>query len=156
MVANTTPIFTLTPNTGEMNCLVSTAMAAADAMDGTSSVGTAFALAFTAGADGSRIDEITVRYAATNGSTASGTFAASVIRLWLNNGSDNTTATNNQLLGEIAVPAQTVTALSTQITQPQVLPIELNIPAGYRIYAGSTVAAGGSLAWQVSIAGGDY
>ena len=33
MVANTTPIFTLTPNTGEMNCLVSTAMAAADAMD---------------------------------------------------------------------------------------------------------------------------
>jgi len=159
MPANTSPIFPLTPDLGAQNCIVSTAMTNTKAMDGTETVGTAFALAFTAGTNGSRIDSITIRYTATNGSTATGTSAASVIRLWVNNGAANTTATNNQLIGEIAMPAQTVTALGTAITQPQVfqLPVDgFSIPAGYRIYAGNTVAAGGVLAFQVSVFGGDY
>jgi hypothetical protein len=142
-----------------MNAIVSTAMTNTKAMDGTETAGTALALAFTAGANGSRLDSVIIRYTSTNGSTATGTTAASVIRLWANNGSANTTATNNQLIGEIAMPAQTVTALGTAITQPQVfqLPVEgFSIPAGYKIYAGNTVAAGGVLAFQISVSGGDY
>lgn len=159
MPANTSPIFPLTPAVGAMNAIVSTAMTNTKAMDGTEAVGTSMALAFTAGANGSRLDSIIIRYTATNGSTASGTSAASVIRLWVNNGASNTTATNNQLIGEIAMPAQTVTALGTAITQPQVfqLPSDgFSIPASYRIYAGNTVAAGGVLAFLVSVSGGDY
>ena len=126
------------------------------AMDGTEAVGTAMALAFTAGAEGARVDTIQVRYTATNGSTATGTSAASVLRFWLNNGSVNTTATNNKFLGEIAMPAQTVTALATGTMPEYILTIGKSIPAGYKIYAGSTVAAGGVLAFLIDTTGGDY
>lgn len=156
MATTATPIFPQTPNQGVMNCIVSTAMTNTKAMDGTDAAGTALALAFTAGSDGARIDTITVRYTATNGSTATGTSAASVIRFWLNNGSANTTATNNKLIGEIAVPAQTVTALATGTMPEYTLVLGKSIPAGYKIYAGNTVAAGGVLAFLVDVQGGNY
>ena len=156
MAVTSTPIFAQTPNAGSMNCIVSTAMTNTKAMDGTEAVGTAMALAFTAGAEGARVDTIQVRYTATNGSTATGTSAASVLRFWLNNGSVNTTATNNKFLGEIAMPAQTVTALATGTMPEYILTIGKSIPAGYKIYAGSTVAAGGVLAFLIDTTGGDY
>lgn len=156
MAKTATAIFPQTPNAGSMNCIVSTAMTNTKAMDGTEAVGTAMALAFTAGSEGARVDTIQVRYTATNGSTATGTSAASVLRFWLNNGSENTTATNNKFLGEIAMPAQTVTALATGTMPEYILTIGKSIPAGYKIYAGSTVAAGGVLAFLVDVTGGDY
>lgn len=156
MAANTAPIFPLTPNAGVMNCLVSTAMTNTKAMDGTETAGTALALAFTAGANGSRVDAIKARYTATNGSTATGTSAASVLRFWLNNGSANTTATNNTMIGEIAMPAQAVTALATGTLPEYTLTLGISIPAGYKIYVGNTVAVGGVLAFQASVSGGDY
>lgn len=156
MAVTSTPIFPQTPNAGSMNCIVSTAMTNTKAMDGTEAVGTAMALAFTAGAEGARVDTIQVRYTATNGSTATGTSAASVLRFWLNNGSANTTATNNTFWGEIAMPAQAVTALATGKLPEYILTIGKSIPAGYKIYAGSTVAAGGVLAFLVETTGGDY
>lgn len=156
MTKTATPIFPQTPNTGAMNCIVSTAMTNTKAMDGTEAVGTAMALAFTAGAEGARIDTITARYTATNGSTATGTSAATVLRFWLNNGAANTTATNNKFIGEIAMPAQAVTALATGTLPEYTLTIGKSIPAGYRIYVGSTVAAGGVLAFLTDVNGGDY
>jgi hypothetical protein len=63
------------------------------------------------------------------------------------------------LIGEIAMPAQAVTALASTITQPQVfqLPVDgYSLPANYRIYAGNTVAVGNPLAFQISVTGGDY
>lgn len=156
MAANTSPIFPITPNSGVMNCIVSTAMTNTKAMDGTAQVDTALALAFTAGANGSRVDTIRVRYTATNGSTATGTSAATVLRFWLNNSADNTTATNNKFIGEIAMPAQAVTALATGTLPEYVLTLGISIPAGYKIYVGSTVAAGGVLAFLTDISGGDY
>lgn len=156
MAANTSPIFPITPNSGVMNCIVSTAMTNTKAMDGTEAVGTALALAFTAGANGSRVDTIRVRYTATNGSTATGTSAATVLRFWLNNSAANTTATNNKFIGEIAMPAQAVTALATGTLPEYVLTLGVSIPAGYKIYVGSTVAAGGVLAFLTDISGGDY
>lgn len=154
------PVFTATPNVGALNALLSTAMTNTKAFDGTEAVGTAMALVFTAGVDGSRIDQIMCRLASTNGATASGTSAATVVRFWLNNASVNTTATNNQFLGEVAIPATAVTALATSAltTYPLTIPnVGLNIPAGYRVYAGTTVAAGGTnVAIAVSATGGDY
>lgn len=157
MAVTNQPIFPQTPNSGSMNCIVSTALTNTKAMDGTEAVGTAMALAFTAGANGARIDTIQARYTATNGSTATGTSAASVLRFWLNNGATNTVATNNKYLGEIAMPAQTVTALATAVqTSPATWVLDISIPAGHRIYVGATVAAGGVLAFLADVVGGDY
>lgn len=156
MAKTATAIFPQTPNNGSMNCIVSTAMTNTKAMDGTEAVGTAMALAFTAGAEGARVDTIQVRYTATNGSTATGTSAASVLRFWLNNGGVNTTATNNKFIGEIAMPAQAVTALATGTLPEYIKTLGISIPAGYKIYVGATVAAGGVLAFLADVNGGDY
>lgn len=160
MAVTATPVFAQTPNVGALNPIISTAMTNTSAFDGTQATGTAMALIFTAGVNGSRVDQIVGKFSSTNGAAASGTSAATVVRFWLNNGSTNTTATNNQFLGEVAMPATTVTALATSATvvYPLALPVGgLNIPANYRIYAGLTVAAGGTnIAICVSALGGDY
>ena len=159
MAVTSTPIFPQTPNTGALNAILSTAMTNTKAFDGTEATGTAMALVFTAGADGSRIDQIVCRLASTNGATASGTSNATVVRFWINNNSVNTTATNNIFLGEVAIPATAVTALGTSALTVYSLPLPvggLNIPASYRIYAGTTVAAGGTnIAIAVSAFGGN-
>jgi hypothetical protein len=160
MAVTATPVFTQTVNVGALNAVVSTAMTNTSAFDGTQAAGTALALVFTAGADGSRIDQVMCRLASTNGATASGTSAATVVRFWINNGAANTTAGNNIFLGEVAIPATTVTALATSAltTYPLTLPLNgLNIPATYRIYGGTTVAAGGTnIAIAISAFGGNY
>lgn len=160
MPVTATPIFVQTPNNGSLNAILSTAMTNTKAFDGTEATGTAMALVFTAGANGSRVDQITCRFASTNGATASGTSAASLIRFWINNGSVNTTAGNNIFLGEVAMAATAVTALATAVTTVNYLTLPtggLNLPASYRIYAGSTVAAGGTnIAFAISAIGGDY
>ena len=160
MAVTATPVFTQTPNVGALNAIVSTAMTNTKAFDGTETAGTALALVFTAGADGARIDQIMCRLASTNGATASGTSAATVVRFWANNNSVNTTAGNNIFIGEVAIPATAVTALGTTAltTYPLTLPLNgLNIPASYRIYGGLTVAAGGTnIAIALSAFGGNY
>lgn len=160
MAVTATPIFAQTPNVGALNAIVSTAMTNTSAFDGTQATGTAMALCYTAGANGSRVDQITVRYSSTNGLSASGTSSASVVRFWINNGSANTTAGNNIFIGEVAMAAQAVTALGTSALPVNALTIPtggLNIPAGYRIYAGATVAAGGTnIAFAINAIGGDY
>jgi len=160
MAVTATPIFSQTANVGALSAVLSTAMTNTKAFDGSEAVGTAFALIYTAGANGSRIDQVMCRLASTNGATASGTSSATVVRFWINNNSVNTTATNNIFLGEVAVPATAVTALATSAltTYPLTIPsVGLNIPATYRIYAGTTVAAGGTnIAIAVSAFGGDY
>jgi hypothetical protein len=160
MPVTATPIFTQTPNVGALNAIVSTAMTNTKAFDGTETAGTALALVFTAGANGARIDQVTCRFSSTNGAAASGTSNATLVRFWMNNGSANTTATNNIFLGEVAMPATAVTALGTSALAVGALQLPvggLNLPNGYRIYGGLTVAAGGtSIAIALNAIGGDY
>lgn len=157
MTANTAPIFPLTPNPGIMNALLTTAMTNTKAFDGTEAAGTAMVQAFLAGANGARVDSIPLRLTSTNGATASGTTAATVVRFWMNNGSVNTTAANNQFLGEVAIPAVTVVALATGVLATYNFPVNQSIPAGYKIFAGLTVALGGTnCALLVAPIGGDY
>ena len=131
MAANTAPIFPLTPNTGLMNVLLTTALTNTKAFDGTDTAGTALAQCYVAGVNGSRIDSLTVQFVSTNGATASGTTAATLVRFWINNGTANTTATNNQLLAELAISAATITALATATNTVYTIPINKAIPAGY-------------------------
>jgi len=160
MAVTSTPIFTQTPNVGALNAIISTAMTSTSAYDGTNATGTAMALCFTAGANGSRIDQVQLKFSSTNGAAASGTSSATVARFWINNGSTNTTAGNNIFLGEVALPATTVTAAGTTANTVYTLPVPLgglNIPASYKIYAGLTVAAGGTnIAISINAVGGDY
>ena len=100
-------------------------------------------LIFTAGVDGSFIQRIRFKPVGTNS-------AASMIRLFLNNGSANTTATNNSFLDEIPLPVSTIS--TTVPLQIQELPLNILIPPNWRIYAGLTVA--GTAGWQcIPIAG---
>ena len=157
MAANISPIFPLTPNPGVMNALLTTAMTNTKAFDGTEAAGTAMKLVLTAGANGARLDSIDVRVTSTNGATASGTTAANLVRFWMNNGSANTTATNNQLLGELEIPAVANVALATSKNPVFTLPVGKSIPAGYTVYAGTTVAVGGAnCALLVCPTAGDY
>lgn len=96
---------------------------------------------------------------ATNGSfvqrlrfKALGTNTASVARIYLNNGSANTTAANNSFYGELSLPA--TTAINTAATIDIDYPMNVALPAGFRIYVGvaTTVAAG----WVVTPVAGDY
>lgn len=160
MPVTSTPIFAQTPNTGALNALVRTAMTNTKAFDGTEVAGTAYALAYTAGANGSRLDQLICRLTSTNALTASGTSAATLVRFWINNGAANTTPGNNIFFGEVAIPATTVTSLGTSVLTSYFATLPnggLNLPAGYRIYGGLTVAVGGT---NISVAltafGGDY
>ena len=145
MPANITPIFPLTPNVSW-----GTLVTANTAKDGTGTIVTLF----TAGANGARIDQMKSR--------AIGTNIATVLRLFVNNGSDPTVAANNALAHEVSIPATTLSEIAAlndvDITIPKnageiACPIPF-LPAGYKITAtiGTTIAAG----IRVMVFGGDY
>lgn len=136
MPANTAPIFTLTPNVG----FAPNITLANTAKDGTGTVD----LVFTAGANGAFVQKLKIRPRGTN--------AATVVRVFLNNGATPTTATNNMLFDEIALLATTNIETTTIIGTE--LPIGIAIPAGWRIYVtlGTAVAGG----YAVTTVGGDY
>ena len=145
MAANTAPIYTLVPtvqwgatdgNGGSAGSLKT----ANTAKDGTGTVLTVF----TAGAEGSYVQEISARAAGTN--------VASVLRVFLNNGSSNATLANNILIAEMALPATTLTEVAA--LADYTIQIQRAIPAGYvlNVTLGTTVAAG----YFVSCFGGNY
>lgn len=137
MPANTDPIFPLTPNIGW-----GTVATANTAKDGTGTVVTIF----TAGSNGSRVDR--VRY------KAMGTNTATALRIFINNGSDPTTATNNTLCREETVASTTLSEVAALTNGEIVFPEGLILKNGYKlnITIGTTVAAG----LHVSAYGGDY
>lgn len=102
-------------------------------------------LVHTAGADGSM-----PRYLLFN---AIWTNTASVARIYFNNGSTNGTATNNELVGQLSLPATTATnTASTQMPVFQFAEWTI-LPAWFKIYVGlgTTVASGWvctCIAWQ--------
>ena len=83
---------------------------------------------------------------------AIGTNIATVARIYLNNGSANTTAANNVFFGEIALPA--TTASNTAATAEIDYPLGFSLDPGFCIYVGvaTTVAAG----WICTALGGKY
>lgn len=125
MPANVLPVFPITPVVSW-----SKLTAANTAHDGTGAV----AKVFTAGGNGARVDRIKVR--------ALGTNVATVLRIFINNGSANTTAANNTLYMEKTVPATTLTEVAE--LKDTVITLDMALPAGYVINCtiGTAVAAG--------------
>ena len=159
MPANFARVFALTPNIGYKNALLSTAMTNTKAYDGTEVAGTAMVLAYTVGANGGSPNQLRVQYTSTNGATASGTTNATVVRFWANDpvAGVNTVAANNIYLGETSIPAATITALATTANNVAGLFNVPSLPAGYKIYAGLTVAIGGTnCALSLLGLGGDF
>lgn len=143
MAANNNPIFSISgiqannASTG-MNALVT---AAANDYTG---AGANNSLVFTSGSNGSFVQRLRFK--------AGGTNIATVARIFLNNGSANTTATNNVFYGEISLPATTSSASAS--TADFDYPMNFAIPAGWKIYVGlgTAVAAG----WVVTPISGNY
>jgi hypothetical protein len=136
MPQNTSPIFLLTP----VVSWAPTGTAANTNLDGTGTV----AAVFTAGTNGSKIEKVILE--------ALGTNVATVIRLFVNNGLATSTGTNNTLVYEIPLAANTIsqTAASARVE----VAIDLVLPAGFKLTCstGTAIAAG----VQVTAVGGNY
>lgn len=133
----TAPQFVTTPNKGTPVTIT----AANTATDGTGTVN----LIFTAGSSGSFLPSVRAVHLGTNVQT--------VVRLFRNNGSDQTVAGNNALIGEITMAANTIS--QTQASVQGTAALNLTLASGERIYAtlGTAVAAGIKV---IPINGGDY
>ena len=98
MAANTNPIFTLSPSIQWGASLLTTANTA---RDGTGTV----LIVFTSDAtNGGFVQKVRVRAAGTN--------VATVMRLFINNGSTNATAANNILYEELTIAATTASEVA--------------------------------------------
>lgn len=136
MAANTNPIFSRVPDI--QWGVIDTANTA---KDGTGTVVTVF----TADAnEGGRVERLRIR--------AKGTNVATVLRVWINNGSSNSTAANNTLLTEMTIAATTVS--ETAALADNELPLNIALPPGYKLNVtiGTSVAAG----LHVTAIGGKY
>ena len=137
MAANTNPLFIGVPNTA----FTALNTAGNTNMDGTGTVYTVF----TAGANGSYLRRLRVK--------AGGTNAASVMRIFVNNGATQATATNNALIGEMNLPAATASNTASVVTDLEYV-LNLVLKAAYTIIVcfGTAGAAG----WIVTAEGGDF
>jgi len=129
--------------------------AAGTATTTTGHLGTLFAADAT---NGGRVERIRFM--------AEGTNVATVARVFVNNGSANTTAMNNVLVAEVALPATTASnnaAINSSLielpTPPQVVAVDLSalpivLPPGYKLMVclGTAVAS----YWDVTAFGGAY
>jgi hypothetical protein len=135
MAQNINPIY---PLIGSPSWVVLTT--ANTAKDGTGTVGTLS----TGDTDGTFVQRIICRSLGTN--------VASVLRVFLNNGSTNATPANNSLVFEVSLPATTVSEVAAQA--PVELAVGFVLPSGYKLNTtiGTTVAAG----WAVTAITADY
>jgi hypothetical protein len=145
MAQNTAPIFAKTP------IITWYKIAGVDgATDGTDAdVG----LAFTGNAtNGSFLYKLVVTPRSTSGST---TTSAAAVRVYLNNGSTVGTGTNNVLYKELTIPATAVNVAGTTMVPSFEIPMNIQIPASYRVYVGATALAANTNL-DVAAIGGDY
>lgn len=136
MPLNTAPIYSAAPIVAW-----GTVATANTAKDGTGTVVTVFTADAT---NGGRIEKLKIRAAGTN--------VATVLRVFINNGSTNATAANNSLYAEMTIAATTLSEVAALADNE--LSLGLSLPAGYciNITIGTTVAAGLS----VTGVGGKY
>jgi hypothetical protein len=146
MTANQNPIFTLVPDIqwgsvdDNSSATAGPIVSANTAMDGTGYI----TPVFTAGSNGSYVSRLICRPVGTN--------VATVLRIFINNGSTNATQANNVLFSELTLPATTAQAAAA--LAPVELSLNFALPAGYKINVtlGTAVSAG----YRVCVIGGDY
>jgi len=144
MAVNIDPIYSTKPNVSTDNATtVSSAVILTATADYTGASAN-HKLVWTAGTNGGYIERLRFK--------AIGTNIQSVARIYINNGSIQTTAANNAFFGEISLPP--TTAINTTSTIDLDYPMGIAIDPSFRIYAGvgTTVASG----WIVVGVGGQY
>jgi hypothetical protein len=142
MAANTSPIFS---RVGDIQGVtdVTAANNTADLTSGTSY------LVFTADAtEGGWVEEVRVK--AQPGANT----AATVVRIWINNGATLATADNTLFIAELSIPATTASASSP--TPDFSYPLRRALSPGHRIYATVGTAPGGSGRFTITAFGGKY
>jgi hypothetical protein len=138
MPANTEPIYTRIGDVQWSGAAVATANTV---FDGTGTVQTCFVADAT---NGGYVDRLVIQSGGTN--------AATRFTVWVNNGSTNATAANNQLIAQISLAATTTT--NTAGLPAYEIPIRMALPAGYKLnWAIATAGTGG---WHVTAVGGKY
>lgn len=139
MPANKEPIFTLAPDIQWPPTAVTAANTTVDLTSGT-----IYELFDADATNGGYVSKLIAR--------AMGTNVATVLRVWINNGGSTAVAANNNLIGELTLPATTVSQVAAQA--PYELPLGFALPAAYKLYAtlGTAVAAG----YNVTVIGGKY
>jgi hypothetical protein len=145
MAKNTSPIFSIQGDVSSDNATAMAPTFTTAAADYTGATATHNKVVFTADAtNGGFIQRLRFK--------AIGTNVASVARVFINNGSANTSAANNSFFGEISLPA--TTAIATAATIEIDYPMNFALNPGFKIYVGlgTTVAAG----WVCVGIGGEY
>jgi len=139
MAINTAPIFS---SAGDIQW-TAIQTAANTTFDGT--IGTP-AIAFSASAAGGFVQRLRFK--------ASGSATATVARVFINNGQGTGSVGNNVLFDEITLAATTVS--QTAATAIFEIPLNIALPAGYRILTtiGTVQSAGGG--WYAAAIGGSY
>lgn len=150
MPANTSPIFTLTPNVGKANIT-----AANTSSSGTGNITTpTIFVAFTAGANGSFVSRLRFNVVATTAGTAT---TATVGRVYLSTISSGATTggTDTWLLGEVTLPSVTADSSSAP-TNPIEVMLNFAIPSGSTILVSTHAAPAANTSVQATCFGGDY
>jgi hypothetical protein len=150
MAANTSPIYSLTPNISGAEITTANTNS-----DGTGTIGTNLFKIYTAGANGSYVSVIRWSAVATTAATAT---AATVGRLFITSLTTNTVTTpgtNTWLLAEYGLASQSADNSGTATFFIEV-PIYKAIPATWCLLATTHAAANANTGWQVVVYGGDY
>lgn len=139
MAINTTPIFSAKGDI-EWAIVQTVGNVSYDATSGS------VATVFSASADGAFVQRIRFK--------ASGSATATVARVFINNGLATGSAVNNTLFDEITLASTTVS--QTAATATYELPMNIALPASYRILTtlGTGQAVGGG--WYATVVGGSY
>lgn len=125
---STAPQFAASVNSGVPSKLT----AANTALDGTGATGRA--LIFTGTTNGSILPFIRFTHLGTN--------AATVARIFKNNGTDPEVASNNALIGEIAIAANTLSQTAESIVYDRTINVTLKNAERIYVTLGTAVAAG--------------
>ena len=158
MAANTTPIFSLTPNVGQVKLGTTSAQVKSDG----TSAGTGTDLMYSAlasGTNGTFVQRIRFNVVA---SAAAVNSIATTLRVYLStvntsvgSAAGATTSSNTFLLAEISVPIISASN-STNATNYYEVPLNIAIPTGRWILVSQHIAQTTNQNWQATGIGGDY
>lgn len=139
MPANIDPIFTRAPDVQWV--AIPSAAAANTAVDGTGTVYTVWTADAT---NGGFLQRLRIK--------AANISVATVLRVFINNGSTNATAANNILFEEMGLVV--ITATNTAATLPFEIPMNIALPPGYKVNVCLATSVTGII--QVTGVGGKY
>ena len=144
MAANTSPIFIAKPNIQWAKLSASGSPTVSHTANGV--LGTDVMVVYSASLNGSRIDEVKI--------ISLGTNPATVVRLFINNGLDNTVITNNTLIDEIDIAGTTISEVVSKPVTRIVYTNGLNLAPSQRLLAVTSVSQSDGL--HITAFGGDY